>query len=53
MLREPSALTEPVIADLKRYDLITVRESLSYEGLKRAGIEKNVLLCPGSRFSAG
>lgn len=47
---EPSALTESVIADLKRYDLITVRESLSYEGLKRAGIEKNVLLCPDPAF---
>lgn len=47
---EPSALTQSVIADLKRYDLITVRESLSYEGLKRAGIEKNVLLCPDPAF---
>lgn len=47
---EPSALTETVIADLKRYDLITVRESLSWEGLKRAGIEENVLLCADPAF---
>ncbi len=47
---EPSALTEDVIADLKRYDLITVRESLSYEGLKQAGIEKNVQLCADPAF---
>lgn len=47
---EPSALTESVVEDLKRYDLITVRESLSYEGLKQAGIEKNVLLCTDPAF---
>lgn len=47
---EPSALTESVVADLKRYDLITVRESLSYNGLKQAGIEKNVLLCADPAF---
>ena len=47
---EPSALTKDVIADLKRYDLITVRESLSYEGLKRAGISENVQLCADPAF---
>lgn len=47
---EPSALTESVIEDLKRYDLITVRESLSYEGLKQAGISDNVLLCADPAF---
>ena len=47
---EPSVLTELVIADLKSYDLITVRESLSYEGLKNAGIVDNVLLCSDPAF---
>ena len=47
---DPSALTESVIEDLKRYDLITVRESLSYEGLKQVGIHKNVLLCADPAF---
>lgn len=47
---EPSALTADVIKDLKRYDLITVRESLSFEGLKRAGITKNVVLCADPAF---
>lgn len=47
---EPSALTETVIADLKRYDLITVRESLTLEGLRQAGITHNVLLCADPAF---
>lgn len=47
---EPSALTEAVVADMKRYDLITVRETLSLEGLKQAGIIDNVLLCADPAF---
>ena len=47
---EPSALTEAVIEDLKLYDLITVRESLSFEGLKKAGVIENVLLCSDPAF---
>lgn len=47
---EPSVLTKSVIEDLKRYDLITVRESLSYEGLKKAGISDNVQLCSDPAF---
>ena len=47
---EPSVLTEDVIKDLKLYDLITVRETLSYEGLKNAGIVDNVLLCSDPAF---
>lgn len=47
---EPSILKEDVIEDLKSYDLITVRESLSYEGLKNAGITDNLLLCPDPAF---
>lgn len=47
---EPSILKEDVIEDLKSYDLITVRESLSYEGLKNAGITDKLLLCPDPAF---
>lgn len=47
---EPSVLTEKVIKDLKLYDLITVRETLTYEGLKNAGIVDNVLLCSDPAF---
>ena len=47
---EPSVLKGAVIEDLKSYDLITVRESLSYKGLKNAGIMDNVLLCPDPAF---
>lgn len=47
---EPSALTKKVIEDLKNYDLITVRESLSYEGLQNAGIRENVRLCSDPAF---
>lgn len=47
---EPSSLTKSVVEDLKRYDLITVRESLSYEGLRQAGIANNVLLCSDPAF---
>ena len=47
---EPTALTTDVIADLKRYDLITVRETLSFDGLKKAGIVDNVVLCTDPAF---
>lgn len=47
---EPSVLTEEVIKDLKLYDLITTRETLSYEGLKKAGIVDNLLLCSDPAF---
>lgn len=47
---EPSVLTKEVIDDLKKYDLITVRESLSYEGLQNAGIRDNVYLSPDPAF---
>lgn len=47
---EPSALSYDVINDLKLYDLITVRESLSYKGLVDAGIKDNVVLCADPAF---
>lgn len=47
---EPSVLTKDVIKDMKSYDLITVRESLSFKALKNAGIIENVLLCSDPAF---
>lgn len=47
---DPSVLSKSVIEDLKLYDLITVRESLSYTGLQQAGIRDNVLLYPDPAF---
>ena len=47
---DPDVLSEKVVEDLKSYDLITVRESLSFEGLQRAGIKNNVLLYPDPAF---
>ena len=47
---DPSSLSAEVVRDLKRYDLITVRESLSYEGLKEAGIKDNIILCADPAF---
>ena len=47
---EPSVLSEAVVEDLKRYDLITVRETLSYEGLCNAGVTDNVVLCADPAF---
>lgn len=43
-------LTAEVIEDLKRYDIITARESITYESLKRHGIKENVYLIPDSAF---
>lgn len=47
---EPDNLVGDVVDDLKRYDLITVRESLSYEGLKKAGVTENVVLVSDPAF---
>lgn len=47
---EPELLkNSKVIKDLKRYQLITARESLTYSAMKNAGLE-NVLFCPDSAF---
>lgn len=47
---EPSVLFPEIVADLKRYDLITVRESFTYEALRRAGVTDRVVLCPDPAF---
>lgn len=47
---EPDSLVGDVVDDLKLYDLITVRESLSYEGLIKAGVTENVMLVSDPAF---
>lgn len=47
---EPDVLTPEVIKDLKRYDLITVRESLSRDALLDAGVRDNVKLYSDPAF---
>lgn len=48
---EPSLLKDKnLVKDMKRYDLITVRESISYQGLLDAGINNNVVLCADPAF---
>jgi polysaccharide pyruvyl transferase WcaK-like protein len=47
---DPDVLTKPVVEDLRRYDLITVRESLSYEGLQKAGLGDRAVLCADPAF---
>lgn len=49
---EPELLKEPeVIADMKRYALITPRESITEQALKDAGIVKNVKRFPDPAFA--
>lgn len=47
---EPERIVGATIRDLQRYDLITARESLTVEALKKAGITKNVVLFPDPAF---
>ncbi|SCJ25465.1 polysaccharide pyruvyl transferase CsaB [uncultured Clostridium sp.] len=48
---EPSLLQDPAIAeDMRGYDLITARESITYQGLLEAGIRENVVLCADPAF---
>ena len=49
---EPDSLKDPaLIADLKSYDLITARESLTYEALLDAGICEKTRLFPDPAFT--
>lgn len=41
---------EAVVADLKRYDLITPRESITYNALVERGVNKNTHLLPEPAF---
>lgn len=48
---EPELLKRPdIAADMKLYDAIVARESLTYEALCSAGISKNVYLYPDPAF---
>ena len=46
---EPSVLNKAILKDLKRYNAITVRESISFEALKDAGLN-NIKLCADPAF---
>lgn len=49
---EPELLQEPeMIEDMKRYTLITPRESITYQALLDAGIKENVKLFPDPAFA--
>lgn len=49
---EPELLEEPeVIADMRKYALITPRESITMQALKDAGIVENVKLYPDPAFA--
>lgn len=48
---EPEILNDKSVwDDINNYNLITVRESLSYEGLKKAGIKTKIVLLPDPAF---
>ena len=47
---DPAVLTREVVEDLHRYDLITARESLTYEGLMRAGLGDKLVFCADPAF---
>lgn len=49
---EPELLEDPeVVADMKRYALITPRESITAQALRKAGVVDNVRLFPDPAFS--
>ena len=48
---EPELLERPeILEDMKRYNLIVARESITYDALKNAGVTENVHLCPDPAF---
>lgn len=48
---EPELLKRPeIMEDMKRYDAIIARESLTFAALQEAGIDKNIHLYPDSAF---
>lgn len=48
---EPEILkSKKIIEDMKQYDMIVARESITYEALKAAGVMENVFLLPDSAF---
>lgn len=48
---EPELLKRPeIVEDMKRYDAIVARESMTYEALLAAGVKETVYLCPDPAF---
>ncbi len=47
---DPAVLTSEVVRDFQRYDLITVRESISLEGMQKAGLGDRVVSCADPAF---
>ena len=48
---EPDLLKDPaVVEDMSRYSLITVRESITYNAMKEAGVKTDIMLVPDSAF---
>ena len=48
---EPELLKRPeILEDMRRYDLIVARESVTYQALLDAGVKENVYLCPDPAF---
>lgn len=48
---EPELLEDPaLVEDLSRYALITARESITYDAMKKAGVKTDVMLVPDSAF---
>ncbi|MFR8522731.1 MAG: polysaccharide pyruvyl transferase family protein [Gallintestinimicrobium sp.] len=48
---EPELLKRPeIMEDMKRYDAIVARESLTFAALQESGIDKNIHLYPDSAF---
>lgn len=47
---EGKYIDDKTLKSLKNYDLITVRESISYDNLMEKGISKNVILVPDVAF---
>lgn len=49
---EPEIIKIPTVRDnLKRYDLITARESITFDCLQENGVVDNVILCPDPAFT--
>ncbi|MTP79569.1 hypothetical protein GMB70_13015 [Turicibacter sanguinis] len=48
---EPDYIDEEMKANLDLHDALIVRESLTFEGLKRVGLENKTFLCPDPAFT--
>ncbi|MEN6389505.1 MAG: polysaccharide pyruvyl transferase family protein [Syntrophomonas sp.] len=47
---EPEVIAHDVVDDLNRYDLITARETITYNALIEKGVHKNTVLIPDPAF---